>query len=161
MMILDSRSQFPTYRNRSSGENARPLGPASSSVTSATSPPRTANTPENGSSLAGSSNTPGSPNGGAGEKSGASGRAPPALGGVVEHAGQPERRVGEEQRAVGTAHHVVRRVQAPALVAVRHNGDVPVRLDPDDAPVAVLADDQPPIGVERQAIGARLVIAPD
>ena len=44
---------------------------------------------------------------------------------------------------------------------VGHHRHVAVRLDPDDTAVAVLADRQPALGVERQAVRARLVIAAD
>ena len=67
----------------------------------------------------------------------------------------------KNERAVGAVDEVVGRVQAPALVAVGHHGDVAVRLDAQDAAVAVLAHDQAPVGVEGQAVGAGLVIAPD
>src|SRR5271165_1469142 len=64
MTTLLPRSQLPTYRWRSSGDNATPFGPASSAVTSDTSPLRTAKTPLNGSSFFGSANIAGRPNGG-------------------------------------------------------------------------------------------------
>ena len=92
-----------------------PFGPASSSVTSVTSPSRTAED--------------------AAERQ--------LLVGVVAHARQPERRVGEAQRAVGAVDEVVRAVEPAALEAVGEHGRVAVRVDADDAAVAVLADRQP------------------
>src|SRR5262245_49515026 len=65
MITLRFTSQLSTYRNRSSGENASPLGPVRSLVTSCIDPSvPTRYTPENGSSFRGSSKNFGNPNGG-------------------------------------------------------------------------------------------------
>ena len=74
---------------------------------------------------------------------------------------QSEGRVGEVERPVGAVDEVVGRVQPLALVAVRQHRDVAVRVDADDAPVAVLADRQQPGGREREAVRAGLVVAAD
>ena len=62
-------------------------------------------------------------------------------------------RIGEPDRAVGLHHHVVRRVELLALVAVGDDRDRAVVLGARDAPPAVLARDEPALPVDRVAVG--------
>ncbi len=71
---------------------------------------------------------------------------------IVEHFGESERRVGEEQDSVGSIDEVVGAVQPPAVVMVGEHGHVPMRLDPDYAAVAVLANRQSALRIERQTV---------
>src|SRR5581483_1362835 len=64
MTTLRSGSQFPTYKKRSSGENAMPFGPRRSVVRSCTAPSFARNTPAYGSSFRGSAEKRGRPKSG-------------------------------------------------------------------------------------------------
>ena len=65
----------------------------------------------------------------------------------------PVGRIGEPDRAVGLHHHVVGRVEPLALVIVGDDRDAAVDLGARDAPVAVLARDEPPLPVDGVAVG--------
>ena len=65
---------------------------------------------------------------------------------------QAVRRVGEVERPVGTVGGVVRAVEPAPFEAVDQHRPAAVGLDPRDAAVAVLADDEPALGVERQPV---------
>src|SRR5437879_1642795 len=80
MMIFFFSSQFVTYRNFSSGENAIPLGPFKSLLTNLNFPSSSENTPLNGSSFRGSSKNFGNPNGGSVKNSAPSDRYTRSLG---------------------------------------------------------------------------------
>ena len=62
-------------------------------------------------------------------------------------------RIGEPDRAVGGHDDVVRRIQAPALVAVHQDRDAAVRLGAGDPARVVLAGEQAPLPVARVAVG--------
>ena len=62
------------------------------------------------------------------------------------------RRVGEVERAVGAEDSVVGAVEAAPFEAVDDHRAGAVLLEPRDAAVAVLADDQTPLGVEGQPV---------
>ena len=88
MTTLRCVSQLSTYRNFSSGENARPFGPFRSFANQrARAPSRTRNTPLNGEFLAR----------------------------IVVELRQAERRVGEIEAAVAAVDEVVRAVEPLAL----------------------------------------------
>jgi hypothetical protein len=70
---------------------------------------------------------------------------------VVAH--DPVVRIGEPDRAVRPHHHVVRRVEALALVAVGDHGDRAVGLGTCHAARSMLAGDQPSLAVTGVAIG--------
>src|SRR4051794_10639348 len=70
---------------------------------------------------------------------------------------EPIRRVGEIDVAVGVQREVVRAVETLALVAVGEDRLLAVLLDSRHAAIAVLAKVKPALGVDGEAVGARLV----
>src|SRR5205823_1425291 len=80
---------------------------------------------------------------------------------IVVDARQPERWVGEVERAVRAVDEVVGAVEALALVAIGEHRERAGALQASDAAVAVLVDGEPPVAVERQAVGAGLVVLAD
>src|SRR6266446_8462688 len=78
--------------------------------------------------------------------------------GIIMELWQSERRIGEKKCAIATIDQIVRRVQTLAIVAVGEDGGEPVLLDADDAPVAVLANGQPALRVNGQAVRAGLAV---
>jgi hypothetical protein len=75
---------------------------------------------------------------------------------VVERPRQAERRVGEPHLAVRADDDVVRTVEPLPVVPVRDHALRAVALEAGHAAVAVLAEDEPPRAVEREAVRARL-----
>jgi hypothetical protein len=76
--------------------------------------------------------------------------------GVVVAQRQAEGRVGEVDLAVRRDGEIVRAVEAPARVALGHGREAPVALAPRHAPLAVLAEDEPALAVEGEAVRAGL-----
>jgi hypothetical protein len=64
----------------------------------------------------------------------------------------PVSRVREPYGTVGLHHHIVRAVEAFALIALGHDGDAAVVLGARDPPVAVLAGDEASLAVDRIAV---------
>ena len=64
--------------------------------------------------------------------------------------------IGEVQVAVGFEDPVVGAVEPLAVVAIGQRRERSAGLQPGDPAVAVLAEDQPPLGVHQQAVGSRL-----
>ena len=62
-------------------------------------------------------------------------------------------RIGEPDRAIGGHHNIVRRIEPLAVVLVRNDGDGSVELGAGDASGAVFAGHEPPLRIDRVAVG--------
>ena len=71
--------------------------------------------------------------------------------------GQAVRRIGEIDVAVGVQGQVVGAIELLAHVVVGEDGFLAVFFDARDAAVAVLAQVQPALGIDEQAVGAGFV----
>ena len=71
---------------------------------------------------------------------------------------QTKWRVGEEQRSIAAIYQIIRRVQAVAFEPIGQNCGQAILLDAHHSAVAMLADGQPALLVNREPIGARLPI---
>src|SRR5215831_6730504 len=80
---------------------------------------------------------------------------------VVEKLRQAERGIGEEQRSVGAINEIVGTVQSLAVIPVCDYRERAVRLEPCNAPVAMLADRKPPLRIESEAVRSRLAVLRD